>query len=85
MLFVFQLNYIKSVLKNDDVKVSSVDGFQGSEKEVIIISMVRSNESGYVSYLLRAVFNRYFIMVLFYYFVIDILFNYLLHILYRIL
>ena len=34
-----------------DVEVSTVDGFQGREKEVIVISMVRSNEDNKVGFL----------------------------------
>jgi len=33
------------------VEVSTVDGFQGREKECIVISMVRSNESSSVGFL----------------------------------
>ena len=33
------------------IEISTVDGFQGREKEVIVISMVRSNTSGEVGFL----------------------------------
>lgn len=42
-----QVSEIRKELKNKHlagkIEVSTVDGFQGREKEVIIISMVRSN------------------------------------------
>ena len=52
-----QVNYIKEHLRDDtllqhlDITVSTVDGFQGQEAEIIYISLVRSNETGEIGFL----------------------------------
>ena len=52
-----QVRYIKSQVSEDesirvhDVTINSIDGFQGQEKDVIYISLVRSNESGELGFL----------------------------------
>lgn len=44
-----QEDFLKKLIKN--VEIQTVDGFQGREKEVIIISLVRSNEKGDIGFL----------------------------------
>ena len=46
-----QVQYIKELLGDSGVEVKSVDGFQGREKEVMLISFVRSNEQGEIGFL----------------------------------
>jgi ATP-dependent RNA/DNA helicase IGHMBP2 len=46
-----QVNLIKQLLEGETVEISTVDGFQGREKECIIISMVRSNPLKVVGFL----------------------------------
>lgn len=43
-----QVDYLSKVAK---VEVNTVDGYQGREKEIIIISMVRSNKKGKIGFL----------------------------------
>jgi len=45
-----QVNYLEKIL-NYNCQVSTVDGFQGSEKEIIILSFVRSNNNSEVGFL----------------------------------
>ncbi|MEY4927836.1 MAG: hypothetical protein RI894_2272, partial [Bacteroidota bacterium] len=52
-----QVNYITEHLRDDellaplDITVSTVDGFQGQEAEIIYISLVRSNDAGEIGFL----------------------------------
>ncbi len=48
-----QVALIRSVLKPiyPALEIGSIDGFQGREKEAIVISLVRSNENGEVGFL----------------------------------
>jgi ATP-dependent RNA/DNA helicase IGHMBP2 len=49
--YVAQVRLLKSLANDRAVEIGSVDGFQGREKEAIIVSLVRSNEQGEVGFL----------------------------------
>ncbi len=51
-----QVKYLRSKVEEDvfqesDITVNSIDGFQGQEKDVIYISLVRSNSDGEIGFL----------------------------------
>lgn len=46
-----QVRLLRERLKGPDVEIDSVDGFQGREKEAVIVSLVRSNREGQIGFL----------------------------------
>lgn len=49
--YVAQVKRFKATVKTEGVEIGTVDGFQGREKEAILISLVRSNDKGEVGFL----------------------------------
>ena len=49
--YAAQVRLIRETLDAPGVEVDSVDGFQGREKEVIIVSLVRANGEGEIGFL----------------------------------
>ena len=46
-----QVNRLDGAIDADGVEIDTVDGFQGREKEVVIVSLVRSNDEGRIGFL----------------------------------
>lgn len=46
-----QKSLIKSNINSDEIEIDTVDGFQGREKEVVIMSLVRSNKKNQIGFL----------------------------------
>jgi len=49
--YVAQARLLRTIFNDRHFEVDSIDGFQGREKEVAIISLVRSNEKGEIGFL----------------------------------
>ena len=46
-----QVRLLREMLSKSEIEIDSVDGFQGREKEAVIVSLVRSNQEGEVGFL----------------------------------
>ena len=49
--YAAQVRLLRERLKQPDLEVDSVDGFQGREKEAVVVSLVRSNRDGEIGFL----------------------------------
>jgi len=49
--YAAQARLLREKLPDEDLEIDTVDGFQGREKEAIVISLVRSNDDGEIGFL----------------------------------
>ena len=49
--YTAQAKLLKTLVHETGLEIGSVDGFQGREKEAIILSLVRSSEAGQIGFL----------------------------------
>ncbi|MEK7390395.1 MAG: AAA domain-containing protein [Elusimicrobiota bacterium] len=49
--YVAQAKLLKTMVRDRGLEIGSIDGFQGREKEAVILSLVRSNEGGQIGFL----------------------------------
>ncbi len=49
--YAAQVRWLRERFENEDLEVDTVDGFQGREKEAVVISLVRSNKEGEIGFL----------------------------------
>ena len=49
--YAAQARLLREKLSDGELEIDTVDGFQGREKEAIVISLVRSNERGEIGFL----------------------------------
>jgi superfamily I DNA and/or RNA helicase len=49
--YAAQVRLLRSLIESSSVEIDTVDGFQGREKEAILLSMVRSNDQGEIGFL----------------------------------
>ena len=49
--YAAQAQWLRERLKSTEVEVDTVDGFQGREKEAVVVSLVRSNREGDIGFL----------------------------------
>jgi superfamily I DNA and/or RNA helicase len=49
--YAAQVRHLRELLPVDELEIDTVDGFQGREKEAVVISLVRSNSRGEIGFL----------------------------------